>query len=270
MREQMTISLWVEILDPIIQLLAIVFGFLIVSFQIRKGHRNTLKAQSQNQGIALKVAIHKEFLAPITLATSKVASAGQFPVSATIDMQRYREWADRGVRRAFPTHTIQAFNKLHMDALDALLQLISLLQNYEIIDPRLRLIRIAIGSANYDLSKAYRAYLAPGLLTLPNGFENEQNGFQPPSAQTIENLEQLGCAYSDVANVLLGYLHDMSVELQKALLGDLFEHSKDIAIREPFDNSVKVLVLDDSERFAELTKYFEEECPAATDRRESR
>src|SRR3546814_15765229 len=66
-----------------------------------------------------------------------------------------------------------------------------------------------------------------------------------PSDVMIENLEAATNEVVDALNDLIAYGHDLQVELQNHLLGDLFETA--VEHRQPIDPKCKVVKLADSE-----------------------
>jgi len=259
---------WVNLLDPAIQLLSLLVGFAIVLYQLRRNHNDTLKVQAENRKNALKVEIHKEFLKPISETFSAIAQASQLPLWVTAELQRYLHLHKLGVRPSTPTITAQSFYEAQKKLLDAELKLISLLQNYEIINSKFKLFRIAISSARYDLAEAYWPYLNKAFRLLPLKNDEGIVRFDLPTEEAINELDNFGKPYSNAAQDMNGYIHDLTIELQKALLGGLFAESEGISIRQPADPNVKVIVIDDDEKYQNLLHYFENEAPSGiADRR---
>src|SRR3546814_6577291 len=107
-----------------------------------------------------------------------------------------------------------------------------MVEQNRIIDPRIGIFQDAISSATHDLREAISKKYMPAMLPiLPH--DNPNGGVFPramPSDVMIENLEAATNEVVDALNDLIAYGHDLQVELQNHLLGDLRseEHTSEL------------------------------------------
>jgi len=139
---------------------------------------------------------------------------------------------------------------------DASIALIRVIERWEIIDPRMKVFQTAINVAMHDVSDAFHHNYFPRVMTLLP-IDLPQGGiipWQPPAQPELDRLEELETALSNACGTFGCYADDFLREMQRALLGDLFESEPET--RKPLDPTCKVIRLEDYEA---LQQYFNTE-----------
>lgn len=235
-------------------LLAALFGFGGLIWQVRSQARQSRAAILENEKRKLKAGLYEEGVAvcreladvAIALSTKLRTMAMQVEIAA----------------RAAPANLAYdlpaaRFPKLAADYdvfADAVLRFIFLVENRRIVDPRIIVFRTAMSVVLHDtrelMHSRFVLSVKPALPTeRPDG---ELFPYTPPSVEGAEVVRQLSEDFIASLDDAVMYTEDFLVELQNHLLGDLFGTS--VAHREPIDPSRKVISLDNADA---LESWFE-------------
>ena len=136
---------------------------------------------------------------------------------------------------------------------DAALKFIFLVENRRVVDPRILIFRTAMNVVLHDTRKLMHSELGVNVMTsiptqLPDG---SMFNYTPPSVQHATVIKHLCERFISALDDAVMYTEDFLVELQNALLGDLF--AKQVAHRKPLDPDKKVITLKDAD---ELELWF--------------
>ena len=140
-------------------------------------------------------------------------------------------------------------------ASEAAVQLLVKMESWELLLPGSLLFRRAISCAQFDLLDSQHQYFRHTVRLLPLELGPEHGNVVTDPIASPSDLEKLCNArdrYVNDMHQLSGWLHDISVEAQLALLGGLFEG--------PLARRVLVL---DSRREEELLHYFDNDTAQA-------
>jgi hypothetical protein len=112
--------------------------------------------------------------------------------------------------------------------------------------------RTAINAALYDFDAAFHPYFDAAYHAMP--IAAPKDSWEPPSAETLQQLEALGNTLIDALMTLQSYIFDFLSEMQTILVGEMFDHT--IPARVPADSTSVVIQLS---RYDELSTYFKQQ-----------
>jgi hypothetical protein len=142
--------------------------------------------------------------------------------------------------------------------------IISWVERWNIIDPRLDLFQRATNVALHDIMEAQIPYSMTALRVMARNMPDGALIWDEPTEQDAAAIQALGQTLSDRLMTLSNYLHDFDREMQNLLLGELFQHQ--LSPRRPMDPRMTVVALS---RYDQLMRHFNEETPWARARLEA-
>jgi len=236
-------------------LLSASLGFGGIIWQIGRQGRDAIRQQRESERLKLNLKIYESAIALIQdgiLAEVSLASVlqGFPPEMNTIGIlqaggigwnppaMRYQHYADAKARLSAATISI-----------------IQWVEQWETVDPRFKVFQTAVNVASHEIQDATENWFKEALPCMPvERVPGELFPWSLPDAQKRARLEQLREEVNVATGRLGCWLHDFRVELQAALLGELF--SGKVERREPIDPRFFAVRLD---RADELTRHFETE-----------
>ena len=248
-------------LGDLLNIFGIIIGILIVVYQLGKQRRNELTVQKENHREQFRIQIYQEFSKLLGIAVEKNSHSKMYAFNLPMHVHNYRDQNKKGFSPAPLRERVMEFNKRHFDSLRSDNDLISLIERYQIVDPKLDIFLTAISVAHYDMTETFNALfpflfeILPHEIPLPNGSYHLVNVISPSDEQVSE-LEKFIDAYVAASDETGCYLYDLNVELQNTLLIGLFPNKA--PRRVPLDPKFKVISTEPNE-MENLRKYFEEE-----------
>lgn len=246
-------------LGDLVTLLGIIAGALIIIYQLGRQHKNELALQQENAREQLRLQIFQEFSPAIEVATEKVIDAQTYVSSIYSNIRMYLQQPDDSFNSRPIKERATEFNKRHQEATYSLNKLIQLCGKYEVVSPHLNIFKLAINVASYDMMKAaipLHAFLIAilSMIITPDGVSQVVNVIRPE--EQLHKLDELIGSYKKAEMDIIGYLHDLNVEIQNIFLSKLFNNK--VPRRQPLDPHIKVISTE-PEKMEKLRKYFEEE-----------
>jgi len=258
-------------LGDLLTFLSILVGVIIVIYQLGRQHRNELTLQKENYREQFRIQIYQEFSKLLGIAVEKNLHSQMYAFHIPMHVHNYRDENKKGFSPAPLRDRVMDLNKRHFDSLRSANDLMSLIERYQIVDPKLDIFITAISVAHYDMSETFNALypflfeILPNEIPLPNGSYHLVNVIIPSDEQGSE-LEKFVDAYVAASDDLGSYLRDLNVELQNTLLIGLFPNKT--SRRVPLDPKFKVISTDPNE-MENLRKYFEEETDWGKNKRQT-
>jgi hypothetical protein len=248
-------------IGDLITVFGIISGVVIVIIQLGRQHKNELRLQKENYREQLRIQIYQEFSKAIGLANEKEIKSRIYVLNMPSRIDMYRNQIKNDVEK-FPLsyRAIEFFNQ-HFETINAVNDLVNLIERYYIVDPRLNIFKTAFSVTQHDMLEAFMKlhhlliHILPLEIPLPDGSHKLVNVINPTNEQFGE-LTRLINMYTTASFDLGSYLYDLNVEIQNALLSNLFPNKA--PRRVPLDPKMKVVSIDPSESDL-LLKYFEEE-----------
>jgi hypothetical protein len=245
----------------LITVIGIIVGVVIVVFQLGRQHRNELKLQKENIRDQLRINLYQDFLKLLAAAVEKHVSSHMYAFSMPMHVQIYHDQISKGFPTSPLSYRAMEFSNRHHATLNAVIELVFLIERYYIVDPRLDIFKTAISVAHHDMLKTFSPLftflldILPAELPLPNGSCNLVNVINTSDEQVCE-LKRLMKEYISASDDMGSYLHDLNVEIQNTLLSNIFPNKA--PHRVPLDPKLKVISTDPIES-KKLMKYFKEE-----------
>lgn len=208
-------------------------------------HQVTKQARS-----ALKVDLYKEVLAA-------VANQGEAKRDLSTKLRILNSligvWQSPeqfGGLRPAPNTTWAELNELAYRCQAQGADLMILIERWQIVDPRLDLFRMAFGVALRDIREAWQS-VSVGVSAVVPPIAGAPHPELPPN-ETLERLKAANEGVINAASKLSAWVADFQLEVQAALLSDLFQNR--LSHRQPIDPEYFVIRLDS---FDALKDYFE-------------
>lgn len=271
-----TWEIWFKYHIPnMLQLIAIGVGVWVVKHQINKQQESVIYAQNETIKTNLRLQLRSDFEKIIDSLNSMTAVAGNFPLNLAMSIliARNNQITDRTVY--IIPQRVPKFNSDNADIHNGIVEIIKLIEKYEIVMPQLKIFQTAMNVAATDLRDATGRYFDSLLNFLPFDLpehEAQRAGFavrnRPlPSLEQEVALKELGKRYSDALGILSCWIMDLRIELQNLALGNLYPNNF-VPPRQPIDPIYKVIKTD-PETILALTEYFENDTVWGANKRQA-
>lgn len=227
------------------------FGGLIL--QMRSQSKQSRDAIAENERRRLKAAMYEDAV----MVCREVADTSIELANALRMMMLQVKYAAQahqiGQPYDLPAARYPALLEKYGQVSDAVLKFIFLVENRRVIDPNLLVFRTAMNVVLHDTRKLMHSDFVVNVMAsipaqLPDG---NVFPYTPPSVQHAAVINQLCERFIAALDDAVMYTEDFLVELQNALLGDLF--AKQVAHRKPLDPAKKVITLEQAD---ELEEWF--------------
>ena len=216
------------------QLVGILIGFISLSWQLQRQHRNTLEANRRQSQDRLKVELYHEIARRIEATAAPLTDSSLTPTGFVGHVTIFR---DKPARSRYTFSELQA---IRQRLSSSVLGLTSTLEVYEIVMPQFKILRQRVGEA-FSLATA-----AFGDFSLLAAHFVGADGTAPAVRPTDDELRELS-RLAETAQVtgiaLTAVVHDLRVEAQNHLLGSIFTNRA--PRRAPSDPSVQVTILEE-------------------------
>jgi ABC-type nickel/cobalt efflux system permease component RcnA len=260
------VSVWTE-LDSEIQgslvgaiatVLTATIGVLLVVWQIGRQARHAIQQNRHNEALKLKLQVYKE-----VAAKSRAAGFAESDLSSYVRIFETEVELARSMRTAggswVPKARFPILSEKNNSLSEKTIEIVSMTERWQIIDPRIELFRMAIGAAMEDIRQTFDEYIKIVLPLLPMEISVPSHQgtlfpWHPPDDQSAQHLKQVSEDFLEALGKLGCFIYDIQVEMQNLLLGELFDNV--VSSREPLDPRYTVLRLD---RHKELAHHFDKE-----------
>ena len=246
------------------QFLGIIVSARIIIWQVGRQSRISLQLQKENSRENLKLQIYEVIKKHMESVSDAVVDAGIYTFAVPSAFSNHQFMLEQGISASPIAKRASVFLEYDSKLHNSVTSLSRTLEGYEIVNPHLRIFRIALSSALHDLRNASAALYPELLRFLP--IDVPEDRIQEVGTRIVErqlpnevqfaNIEKLVNQYKATADDIGCYIHDLKVEAQNLFLGDLFGNR--LPRRQPMDSKHKVITTD-SRSLQELERYFEEE-----------
>lgn len=227
------------------------FGGLIL--QMRSQGKQSRNAIAENERRRLKAAMYEDAVVICReLADNSIELANTLRT-----MMHQLEYAAQAQQNGqpydLPSARYPVISEKYSQLSDAVLKFIFLIENSRIVDPRIVIFRTAMSVVLHDTRNLmYSEFVANVMTFIPTQHpDGSLFPYVPPSVQQAAAIGQLCVRFIAALDDAVMYTEDFLVELQNALLGDLF--AKQVAHRRPLDPAKRVITL---EQAGELDRWF--------------
>ena len=199
--------------------------------------------------MGLKVELYREALAAVEAqGDAERALSTKFHILKSLIQVWQRPEQFGGIRPNASTSWAE-LHDLSYKAQGEAAEMMTLIEKWQIVEPKLDVFRLAFGSASHDLREAWmRLSQVVGRVvpTVPGGPAPPQ-----PSTETLDATAAAIDPLLNAASRLSAWVADFQLEMQALLLSDLFPN--ELQRREPLDPRFFVVRLD---RYAALKEHF--------------
>lgn len=222
---------------------AVAFG--PVAFQLRKQGQLNRAALVDAERAKFKAGLYSDGVRAARKLSNSTSEFNGYLLAAQVQVEMAHLCFKEGLPHQLPTNRFPDVMRFQQECSENLLQLIFLIEERRILDPRIVIFRDALHVASYDLQLAFDR---EAQLSLMKAFPIERSNGQidpytPPTAAEILSFRQAIDLMTDALADLSSYAEDFIVELQNLLLGDVFGHV--VEHRKPLDPSRRVIRLTD-------------------------
>jgi hypothetical protein len=213
----------------------LIVGFIVVSWQLKRQHWNTLDNNRRQSQDRLNVELYNKIAERIEATAVPLAEVGNTP-TAFIGELIVRDSAARAGRGVPKSTYFEEMDKARRAAHDSVISLMSVLETHAIVMPEFAVLRTELAQSLLRLNASTHDFRAAAWQFAGPGSEVHH---WPPSEDEKQMLNQLAGAVSPATIAVLGVIWDLRVAGQNQLLGRLFP-GQQVPPRVPGDPSVKV------------------------------
>lgn len=227
------------------------FGGLIL--QMRSQGNQSREAVAENERRRLKAAMYEDAVAVCREVADNCIELANILLMMMIQLDYAAQANQNGQPYDLPAARYPVLLEKYSQVSDAATKFIFLVENRRIVDPRILIFRTAMSVVLHDTRNLMHSdFVAKVMASIPVQLPGGSVfPYEPPSIQDAAVIKQLCERFIAALNDAEMYTEDFLVELQNALLGDLF--AKQVEHRKPFDPAKKVITL---EQASELEQWF--------------
>jgi hypothetical protein len=217
--------------QPVLSVVTLVVGFIVLGWQLRRQHENTLAANRRQSQDRLKLDLFTELAKRIEATRVPITHSGMTPTAVVGELSIRLQISGRS------SHTPASLGALAVDADASVFALMAMLETHEIVMPEFLVFRTKLAEAARALRVALGDFASLALPFVAVGKDGTALRWPPNDAEMNELSRFAGIAQRagfDVGAVI----HDLRVEAQNYLLGDLF--GRQLPERKPTDPSFEV------------------------------
>jgi hypothetical protein len=229
----------------------------MVVWQIGKQAQNAIRQSSHSERIKLKLQLYNEISEVVRLAGRRELDFSSYISKFAIEAMYYQAAVDAGLKGRVPSARAPVMMEVKNNFRIQAAELLHVIEEWEIIDPRLNIFKTAFNVAVHDVEQSFQSYLSAVMhvypVEFPDGHPNkgELAPWQPPSPGRLQDIKALGEHVWDKLLTFGSYLFDFRVEIQNLLMQDLFDNRA--TPRVPIDPKYVVVTLENA---AELERVF--------------
>jgi len=243
-----------------VTLLGILVSASLLIWQNHYQHRRSMSLQREAARASIRLDIYERLRLACNQVSRASSSAGMYAFTMPMSLGTAKVSQAFGREIISVSFTMSEFERLHREMSKKVNALMTHIENFIIVEPKLEIFVTAFNVASYDCLNSH-SELHKQLLDLlvPEKLE----GMTPPGGgqlvgvqlteDVMENTRQLCNIYHDHTLELGSYTTDLLREAQALLLGELF--ANEVPRRQSTDPNV-VIVTTDPTRIEELRCHF--------------
>lgn len=225
-----------------------IVGFTAVFIQIGRQGRNAINANRQNEALKRKAAIYERTLETSDRVQEAVSALTVYLAGFGTEVRFASKLAaDQKHPWNLPQARFPEYQRLSHEATSAITDVMTMVDNWRIIDPRLVVFRRALAMGFDGLVKVTLHSAASYVYAMPvQGYETN---WQPPDEATAAALQKKIDAEIYEIGRLGAWVADFQAEMQLLLLGELFPNG--VERRNPPDPNQFCIRLDRHKEISE-------------------
>lgn len=220
--------------------LASVIGFTAVFVQIGRQGRNAIIANQFNEALKRKVEIYE-----LTLGTTRKAQEATTALSNYLRMfgsevDICRDMEELGLVWRVPRARYPEYSRLNLEASEAVISVMGIIEAWHIIEPKLDVFRLAFGLGLDGLRQVSNSDSSSLIPAMP--VQDRESQWEIPSGALRANMENQIEKQIYQAGRLSAWIADFQTEMQILLLSELFPNR--VERRDPPDQEQFCIRLD--------------------------
>ncbi len=241
----------------LVTIIGITVSAAMLLFQSYWQNRSNLTLQKEN----IREDIKRKFHAEIEEAISKASAASSKMTTTLLDVYwiqypSIKKSLEDGFPLGFRTKIEDVMNCRKINS-NAAIDVILMIEKYEIINPKINIFKTAINVALDGMWEHYEKLQSELITFLPSTASEEKKIFHPlPSLEKMHDFKKTIDLFLEANSHLSNWLGDFRIEVQNLLLGDLFKNK--VPYRNPIDKKWMVVTTEKG-NVKKLNDYFENE-----------
>ena len=238
-------------------LIAAFLGLTAIVWQIGRQARHAIQQNRHNEAIKLKLQVYRQIIETCDSAMSAGVVFTGYIRSFLMAIAAARANQQAGLPFALPRARFPELLNMEQAATLSAINIITTVEQWRIIDPRMDVFVTAINVALYDHRQAFSIQFVPlAMLTMPIVHTETRQvlPWTPPVDQVIVELQRQADAVIETIDRIGSYIDDFQREMQGLPLGQLFANR--VELRQPIDPRQFTISL---ERRNELLTHFQTE-----------
>lgn len=216
-----------------------VLAALAVIAQIGKQARHGIEQNRESERLKLKVEIYKQIISVCAAQENASLEFSSKIRSLLWQMSRVTSHESLAPART-ASFSWSELNALNGEAQRRSISVVTLVEQWRIVEPRLDLFQLAVNVALQDVRSAW-PWFSIAAQVLPPHHVDEDGTWRPPE-DAVAFLAKEADAVLRSLMKLDAWVADFQAELQSQLLADLFKN--EVPVREPIDHSLFAIRLD--------------------------
>ncbi len=238
-------------------LMAALLGLTAIVCQIGRQARHAIQQNRDNEATKLKLQVYSQIIETCDSATNAGVQFTGYIRNFLMSIGAARANQQAGLPFALPRARFPELLDMEQAATLSAIKIITAVEQWRIIDPRMDVFVTAINVALYDHRQAFNFQFVP-LATRTMPILHLETGqvlpWTPPADQVIAELQRHADAVIEAIDRIGSYVDDFQREMQNLLLGQLFANR--VGLRQPIDPRQFTTSL---QRRDELLRHFEPE-----------
>lgn len=234
-----------------------ILAAIVVVAQVGHQAGQAINQIKQNEAIKLKLEIYQRIILTCESATGAGIELASYIRNFRMQLSNVEILQAAGAPWDLPSQRFPELSEKHSAAAIAAIGVISTVEQWRIVDPRMGVFQTAMNVAIHEMRERFTKDFVPiAIRTMPlsHPATGQVLPWQLPSQPMILELEIQGNRVIDAIGMIGSYVDDFQREMQNLLVGDLFPHR--VSPRKPLDPRLFAVSLD---RHAELEEHFHTE-----------
>lgn len=242
------IKLTGPILKDLIPLFVSITGLFLIVWQINRQHRNSLLLQKKEFQKKLNLEIYERIASVINEAQTNLITINTTVLTLPGHIKNY--WFQReslGIDSAPPKERSFSINDQNSEAATSTSKLITEIELHEIALPGFSIFREEFSKQSELLRSYFMDFFVEIIRYLPTDVPIEKqislktSIILPlkPTDDAQSKIEKIARNYNEANADMLAFIHDLMIELQNHLLGNIFDNK--LPYRQPQDLKFRVI-----------------------------
>jgi len=195
-------------------------GFAVIFYQLARQSKNAIEQNRRNESLKLKVQIYEKVIGTCSAAQDAVMQFTNY--ISVLDLQLLFATNMQGglVKPRPPSQRYPEYSRLRSQATLGLISVVTMIEQWHVVDPRLSVFRRAIGMGLDSHQKII--FGGPDILVNAMPMDEFLDQWSPPSAADLARYRARMQIELYEMGRLSAWVGDFQIEMQMLLLAELF------------------------------------------------